>query len=430
MLHTPEPNKANIVTPPKVKAKGKKKAAAKAKPDAPTISEKCAEQISHLIPLPVQGPDRQLYARYNDYLCEYRKYLIDAQGINEADVTISDAIAREIVEMPAHTAEGMLLKLNLAAAVVGETKTEFPWGGKDFEWDDRDHCSTDQIEYVLIDKLRDDIRRMQRPATNARVSPDLAALLRIWKPLDDAANEAMKKAEVDPPVEYLTAEMNRAIQAEKNIRFAILNTRARSLADISAKFSIVSPYADLEDWPAMVEENKTGTDGMLWSICGDLLELPGPIDLETSPADCPVAKIADQFRYTIDKFTSVEEQDFPRDRSIEKKRLLEQLRDREQFLQTAASHNRASSIKSALFQIAIATCQVDQAINSSAWREAFDLDENVPLKLPREIERLEADIYRLLWSSAKAIAQIYGVAEKEYAADYFLNIDPFKEIEA
>src|SRR5690606_12690788 len=112
------------------------------------------------------------------------------------------------------------------------------------------------------------------------------------------------------------------------------------------------------------------------------------------------------------------------------KRLLNLMEDREQFLWQAASQERAGSVKGALFQIAAAASYVDQVINSSAWREFFELDENIAWNPPKEVERLQTDIYRLLWSSAKIIAQLHGIPEKEYAGDYFMSIDPFKEIEA
>src|SRR5690606_198492 len=113
-----------------------------------------------------------------------------------------------IVNMPAHTPEGMLLKINAAAASMGETKTQFPWNGKEFEWDRVKHSAAGQIEYDLMDNLRDDIRRLRRPAPITGVSPDLAALLRIWRPLDVAANAAMVAADERPADAELKKEMD------------------------------------------------------------------------------------------------------------------------------------------------------------------------------------------------------------------------------
>lgn len=381
------------------------------------------ERLKHLQLLPVAGPDSKLISTYNNFLLAWRKYLVDFEADPDgASVTPCDEIGRLIVNMPAHTPEGMLLKINAAAASMGETKTQFPWNGKEFEWDLVKHSAAGQIEYDLIDKLRDDIRRLQRPAPITGVSPDLAALLKIWKPLDEAANEAMKAADVDPPDPNLTSQMNRAIQAEQNIRFAILNTRARSFADIAAKFSIVGPYADLEDWPAMVEENKTCTEGMLWSICGDLLALPS---VTIAAPDCRAAELADRFRKAVEQFDAfygrAGAEPNPRDR-----RLLDQLMQRQIGLMAEASQERASTVKGALFQLGVIASLMDQAISNTSWREKFDIPEGVAFDPPDETKALQRDIYRLLFSAAKAIAQIHGIAEKEYAADYFLNIDPFE----
>jgi hypothetical protein len=177
-----------------------------------------------------------------------------------------------------------------------------------------------------------------------------------------------------------------------------------------------------------MKENIDSTEGMLWSICGDLLALPDvPINAcETELPDCRVAVVADRFRYTIDKFTATEVDDTIE--GIEERELLRQLSEREDFLKTAASHERATSIKGALFQLAAVTAIIDQAIESS-WCDASGTEVGGSWNPSEATLRLQRDIYRLLYSGVHAIAQATGVPEKDFAGDYFMNIDPFKELE-
>lgn len=431
MLQAIHQNETNAVPPQKAKATRKKASGKKLDAKAPAaLSKKTRDALKHLEPLPVHGPDSELIATYNSFLLEWKNYKIDAETNPEADVTPCDAIACKIVEMSAHTAEGMLLKINAAASVVGETKIEFPWGGEDFQFDTSGHCSAGQIEYVLIDKLRDDIRRFQQPKQTTGVSGDLAALLRIWGPLDRAALHAMMQADINPRDDALDAEMENAIAAEKSVRYAIIHTPAKSLEDIAAKFRVQKQYADdAEDWQALMRERINFTEGTLWSICGDLLSLPDVPITVREDANCAISAIADKFRHTIGRFDAVESADGSRPRDINTKLLLEDIRNREQFLITAASHERACSIKGALFQLTVVSSMVDQAINSTEWRKLFGQENDGPYNPPPVVAGLERDIYRLLFSGIQAIAHACGIPEKEFAGDYFLNIDPFKGLE-
>jgi hypothetical protein len=178
-----------------------------------------------------------------------------------------------------------------------------------------------------------------------------------------------------------------------------------------------------------MKENATSTEGVLWSICGDLLALPDvPIRArDTDGQDCRVATIADRFRYTIDKFTDTEVDDTVG--KIEERSLLRQLSERTEFFKTAASHERATSIKGALFQLSAVASFVDQALESS-WRDATGGGEDDAWNPSETTTALQRDIYRLLYSGVRTIAQAFGIPEKEFAGDYFLNIDPFKDLEA
>jgi hypothetical protein len=168
MLQLPESKKANSAPATKVTS-GRTKivSTSQALSKPAKISRKTRKALTHLELHPVCGPDSKLISTYNAFLTAWSEYLIDSETNREADITPADAIACKIVEMPAYTPEGMLLKINAAASVVGETKTEFPWGGKDFQWKTTECSATRQIEYTLISRLRDDIRRLRPAAAEA-----------------------------------------------------------------------------------------------------------------------------------------------------------------------------------------------------------------------------------------------------------------------
>lgn len=425
------PQAENKMTPALPKRTAKKKPAKKVRAPA-TISKKepvangspaLREKLKHLDLLPVTGPDSALISTYNNFLLAWRKYLVDFETDPDGtSVTPCDEIGRQIVNTPAHTPEGMLLKINVAAASMGETTSCFPWAGRDFQWDTDKYDIASQIEYDLMDKLRDDLRRLQL-STITGVSPDLAALLRIWRPLDAAANAAMKEADGFPANHALKKEMNQALKEEQTVRFAILHTKARNLADIAAKFSVVKQYADVEDWRSQMEENEISTEGALWSICGDLLALPDVtvVDSRSPEDDCPVALLADRFRENTDRYDEVELDDkMSNDRRNE---LLEELQERDDRIRAQCAFEKATSVKGALFQMAVVKSIVDEIAHSTAWGDAQRQ------AVPDEIKALIADVSRILYSATTAIAQHAGISKREYSGDYLIGSDPFRYLE-
>jgi hypothetical protein len=146
------------------------------------------------------------------------------------------------------------------------------------------------------------------------------------------------------------------------------------------------------------------------------------------PPGCHAAVIADQFSKATELFDAVDGDERPCS-DYSKSAYLGTLTDRSEFLKVAASHERATSIKGALFQIAVVASLVDNALHSTEWREAMSgLAPDEPYNLPETIRDRERQIYRLLQSGVTAIAHACGIPPKEYCGDQFLNIDPFEDM--
>lgn len=407
-----------------------------APPAAAEISDEVKAKLALLQPLPVEGPDSALIANYNKFLEAWRDYYIDAQTNPDADVSIADERAWDVVRWPACTPAGALLKIQGAASHLagGEVLGEFPFDGKDFELDPSFNL-VDQIEYQMIPLLREDLRRMQAQAGLGSVSPDLAALLAVWRQRDsdEAARVQSAQAESLDTVEKSERvyAMQVATHARAAIEAAIAYQPARSFTDIMAKFETVREYADLEDHNARMQA-ETGVERMLWSICGDLERLKAP-EVSVNPSatpDCRVAVIADQFRKATELFDVVDGDDRPIGH-FSKASHLRTLTDRSEFLKLAASHERATSVKGALFQIAVVASLVDMALHSTEWRETLaNVEPGQAFNLPETVRERELQIYRLLQSGVTAIARACGIPPQEYCGDQFLNVDPFEDMGA
>ena len=87
-----------------------------APPAAAEISDEVKAKLALLQPLPVEGPDSALIANYNKFLEAWRDYYIDAQTNPDADVSIADERAWDVVRWPACTPAGALLKIQGAAS--------------------------------------------------------------------------------------------------------------------------------------------------------------------------------------------------------------------------------------------------------------------------------------------------------------------------
>lgn len=404
-----------------------------APPATAEISDEVKAKLALLEPLPVEGPDSAVVQAHNRFLAACRDYIVDAESNPDADVSIPDELAWAVVRTPACTPAGALLKIHAASSHMagGEVLGEFPFDGKDFQFDP-DFNLVDQIEYQLIPLLRDDLRRMQAPPLAVgSVSPDLAAMLAIWRQrdVDEAARVRSAQTEnldtVDKSERVYAMQV--ATHARAAIEAAIAYQPARSFADIMAKFETVREYAELEDHNARMQA-ETGVERMLWSICGDLerLKAPDASGDAGGTSDCRVAVIADQFRKATVLFDAVDGDDRPVGQ-FSKASKLRTLTDRSEFLKLAASHERATSVKGALFQIAIVASLVDMALHSTEWRETLaNVEPGQAFNLPETVRERELQIYRLLQSGVTAIARACGLPSEEYCGDQFLNVDPFE----
>ncbi len=395
----PAPSKKKTV-PPKRRAKGS------------SADREVRRALPYLKPLPVHGPDSALIAAYNGYLLAYSEYLVEA---DDADISISDALGRKILEMPCHTSEGLLLKINLAAAICGETVGSFPWSGKDFRWDTKTHSTTNQIEYAVLPILRNDIRRQM--AQTSGISDDLANLIRVWREKERIALDAMIAADATSAGEKEVYERDRAIQDAFAMRSAVVNHRSISMADVMAKFELADP-GEADFVALMNDKSASTTQQVMWSIAGDMERLRYHPGQKPSQADedCEASALACRFRECIDRFDEIDLRRDPMESLGEKQTKLQVLMQKQESIGQAASFVSARSIRGALFQLVYAS-----SLAELVSRHAKDEERD-------NAEAINRDIYRLIYSAAKAIAFAAGIPETDYAGDFFLNVDPFKEL--
>lgn len=252
-------------------------------------------------------------------------------------------------------------------------------------------------------------------------SQDLASLVSLCAKKRKASKTAYKAAEEagntgDAAFQFEIAERGRVSMIN-----AIINHPAASLADIVAKFSVIKEFAEEEDY--LTNMNHTSqysfTERMMWSIVGDLCSLPSSIPAIKAPqTECYASTIADEFRQAIDKVTPIEEN--PKYSPQRKDASVRLLSDQADMLMKAASFERASSPRGALFQISVAMGLVELAINNREW---FPESDGL-IDIPEGVDKLRHDIRRLLTSASQALAAITNVPGKEYCADYFLTPDP------
>ncbi len=383
-------------------------------------------KLSLLQPIEAIGPDAPVIAVYNRFAKAYADYLIDAVSNPDADVTIADRVVWEVIATPANTPEGMLLKLKAIGSQIGSAcgyGSEDDWLTGDWGASEAD-LSGNKLEVEALLQLRADLRRISAPAPSpslGAVSPDLAMMLTMWKGLDKAANKAMLAADTGPSEIdcNLKFESERACSAELSLRLAILNTPAKSLADMIAKFDVVRFYAESDDWVACMNGGNNGTESALWAICGDLLAL-GPVAYGASTKEpCYAEGVARLFRRTVDDFDAADEAGASR-------LLREGVFERIATLKSAASLDVARSITGALFQLAIVPSLMDQAIHSGGWRSSLGSNPDAALDPPEESIRLEREVYRLIWSAVSAIASAHGIKKRDYAGDFFIEPNPFE----
>lgn len=387
----------------------------------PPVRESLSEQLQHFQPIPVIGTDSALIEKYNDFLAAWRSELAARKSDPDADQSSGDECAWAVINAPANTPEGMLLKIKVVGSQAGtscEAETEFLWITDDWQADQDADPGANPIETAALISLRADLRRLTEvsvPVSSLRVAhsgtskaiADLTSALQKLDQTADETNEAADEAQALPNGE-LDSFANKALAAAALARDALTRIPGRSIADIFAKVEAIRSFAEAKNLATAMNKADGPTEKMLWSICQDLLAISRPI-ARTTDTQCLVSALSDQFRRTVDEI------DFYDDFSDSPFKMptqtpVDELTTRVDVLRDAAADNKALDLKGALFQIACLGGMLEEITSPGIAK-------------PRRNE-LKKKMYRILHSSTSTVAGHCGAEPRDYAGDFFLNIEP------